>query len=274
MSTYRLPTYFISHGGGPWPYMPDLRKKLQVLEKSLTEIPRELGVVPKAVLVISGHWEADEFTVMSSPHPPMLYDYSGFPEHTYHVKYGAPGSPQLAQHVQALIEAAGMPARLDPKRGFDHGTFAPLVIMYPEANVPIVQLSLKSGYDPATHLSVGRALAPLRDEGVLVVGSGLSYHNLRKFGPAGRETSRTFDDWLQDTVLATPVKRESRLLAWRDAPAARDAHPREDHLIPLMVAVGAAENEFATVIYHEEDLFSGVTASSFRFGKAIHALPS
>jgi aromatic ring-opening dioxygenase catalytic subunit (LigB family) len=146
--------------------------------------------------------------------------------------------------------------------------------MYPEANVPIVQLSLKSGYDPATHLLVGRALAPLRDEGVLVVGSGLSYHNLRKFGPAGREASRTFDDWLQDTVFATPGKRESRLLAWRDAPAARDAHPREDHLIPLMVAVGAAENEFATVIYHEEDLFSGVTASSFRFGKALHALPS
>jgi aromatic ring-opening dioxygenase catalytic subunit (LigB family) len=167
-----------------------------------------------------------------------------------------------------------MAVGLDPQRGFDHGTFAPLVIMYPDANVPIVQLSLKSGYDPATHLSVGRALAPLRDEGVLVIGSGLSYHNLRKFGPAGREASRTFDDWLQDTVLAMPDKRESRLLTWRDAPAARDAHPREDHLIPLMVAVGAAENESATVIYHEEDLFNGVTASSFRLGEALCALPS
>ena len=246
--------------------MEELRNKLQLLEKSLTQIPREIGVVPNAVLVISGHWEEDEFTVMASPHPPMLYDYSGFPEHTYHVKYGAPGSPQLAQHVLTLIEGAGMPARLDPQRGFDHGTFAPLVIMYPDANVPIVQLSLKSGYDPATHLLVGRALAPLRDEGVLIIGSGLSYHNLRKFGPAGREASKTFDDWLQYTVLATSGKRESRLLAWRDAPAARDAHPQADHLIPLMVAVGAAENESATVIYHEEDLFNGVTASSFRFG--------
>ena len=246
--------------------MEELRNKLQLLEKSLTQIPREIGVVPNAVLVISGHWEEDEFTVMASPHPPMLYDYSGFPEHTYHVKYGAPGSPQLAQHVRTLIEAAGMPARLDPQRGFDHGTFAPLVVMYPDANVPIVQLSLKSGYDPATHLSVGRALAPLRDEGVLIIGSGLSYHNLRQFGPAGREASKTFDDWLQYTVLAAPGKRESRLLAWRDAPAARDAHPQADHLIPLMVAVGAAENESATVIYHEEDLFNGVTASSFRFG--------
>jgi aromatic ring-opening dioxygenase catalytic subunit (LigB family) len=266
MSTHRLPTYFISHGGGPWPYMEDLRNNLQVLEKSLAEIPRAIGVVPKAVLVISGHWEEDEFTVMASPDPPMVYDYSGFPEHTYHVKYGAPGSPQLAQRVRTLIEAAGMPARLNPQRGFDHGTFAPLVIMYPDANVPIVQLSLKSGYDPATHLSVGRALAPLRDEGVLIIGSGLSYHNLRKFGPAGRQASKTFDDWLQYTVLSTPAKRESELIAWRDAPAARDAHPREDHLIPLMVAVGAAENESATVIYHQEDLFNGVTASSFRFG--------
>jgi len=269
MTTHRLPTYFISHGGGPWPYMEDFRKKFHVLEESLKDIPHQIAVVPSAVLVVSGHWEADEFTVMASPHPPMLYDYSGFPEHTYHVKYSAPGSPQLAQRVRTLIEAAGMPARLDPKRGFDHGTFTPLVVMYPEANVPVVELSLKSGYDPAVHLSVGRALAPLRDDGVLILGSGLSYHNLRQFGLGARQVSKTFDDWLQKTLVeATPSERETRLLAWSAAPAARQAHPREDHLIPLMVAVGAAENEKATVVYHEEDLLGGVTASSFRFGEA------
>lgn len=249
--------------------MEDARERFHVLAQSLQDIPRQIGVAPKAVLVISGHWEADEFTVMANPHPPMVYDYSGFPEHTYHVKYAAPGSPQLAQRVRALIEAAGMPARLDAHQGFDHGTFTPLVIMYPDANVPVVELSLKSGYDPATHMSVGRALAPLRSESVLIIGSGLSYHNLRQFGPGARHVSKRFDDWLQATLVqATPSEREKRLLAWTAAPAAREAHPREDHLIPLMVAVGAAEKEKATVVYHEENLLGGVTASSFRFGEA------
>lgn len=249
--------------------MEEFRKKFHVLEESLKDIPRQIAVVPSALLVVSGHWEEDEFTVMANPHPPMVYDYSGFPEHTYHVQYSAPGSPQLAQRVRTLIEAAGMPARVDPQRGFDHGTFTPLVVMYPEANVPVVELSLKSGYDPAVHLSVGRALAPLRDDGVLILGSGLSYHNLRQFGPGARQVSKTFDDWLQETLVeAIPSEREIRLLAWNAAPAARQAHPREDHLIPLMVAVGAAEKEKATVVYHEEDLLGGVTASSFRFGEA------
>ena len=269
MTTHRLPTYFISHGGGPWPYMEEFRKKFRVLEESLKDIPRQIGVVPKAVLVISGHWEEDEFSVMASPHPPMVYDYSGFPEHTYRVKYAAPGSPQLAQRVRSLIEAAGMPARLDSQRGFDHGTFTPLVIMYPEASVPVVELSMKSGYDPAIHIALGQALAPLRDEGVLIIGSGLSYHNLRQFGPGARQISKTFDDWLQQTLVAsTANEREARLLTWTTAPAARLAHPQEDHLIPLMVAVGAAKTEAATVVYHEEDLLGGVTASSFRFGAA------
>jgi aromatic ring-opening dioxygenase catalytic subunit (LigB family) len=271
MSNHTLPTYFISHGGGPWPYMDELRRKLSVLEASLVDIPRQIGVRPKAVLVISGHWEADEFTVMANPAPPMVYDYSGFPEHTYHVTYAAPGSVTLAHRVQALIQGAGMPSRLDEHQGFDHGTFTPLVIMYPDADVPVVQLSLKAGYDPAAHLAVGRALAPLRDEGVLIVGSGLSYHNLRQFGPGARQASKAFDDWLQAHIVNGPAAdRDASLLHWSDAPAARQAHPREDHLIPLMVAVGAAEGEEASLVYHEENLFGGVTASSFRFG----ALPA
>ena len=269
MSSTRLPTYFISHGGGPWPYMEDRRRALHILEDSLKDIPRQIGVVPKAVLVISGHWEAPQFSVMASPHPPMVYDYYGFPEHTYHVKYSAPGSPEVAARVRDLIVAAGMKAQLDPEQGFDHGTFTPLVVMYPEADVPVVQLSLKAGYDPAEHLALGRALAPLRDEGVLIVGSGLSYHNLRQFGPGARQVSKMFDDWLQKTLVGSePRERVKRLLDWEHAPAARQAHPQEDHLVPLMVAVGAAEDEQAAVVYHEENLFGGVTASSFRFGAA------
>ena len=262
---HRLPTYFISHGGGPWPYVPEMRASMQILETALADMPRQIGITPSAVLVISGHWEEDAFTVMASEHPPMVYDYSGFPPHTYSVVYPAPGAPLLAERVRGLIAAAGLPAATDMHRGFDHGTFAPLVVMYPQAQVPVLQLSMQHALDPAQHIAVGRALAPLRDEGVLIVGSGLSYHNLRLFGPAGRAPSKAFDDWLQAALTAPPEERERLLCAWAHAPAARLCHPREDHLIPLMVALGAAWADTATCVYHEESVYGGVTASSFRF---------
>ena len=238
----RLPTYFISHGGGPWTHMKRHGDTMyDALEASLQAIPREIGMKPAAVLVISGHWEESDFTVMSNPNPPMIYDYSGFPAHTYEIRYNAPGSPSVAGRVCELLGAGGLPVRLDAQRGYDHGTFVPLYAMYPAADVPVLQLSVQHGYDPATHVAVGRALAPLRDEGVLIIGSGLSYHNLRQMGPTAHGASKAFDDWLQDALIkSNPQDRLTRLLAWDRAPAARQAHPREDHLIPLMVAVGAA----------------------------------
>jgi aromatic ring-opening dioxygenase catalytic subunit (LigB family) len=242
------------------------RRQYDPLEASLAGIAREVGEKPRAVLVISGHWEEDRATVQSAEKPGMVYDYSGFPPHTYQVKYSAPGSPDVARRVKELLEAAGIPAALDPERGFDHGTFAPLQAMYPEADVPVVQLSLKHGYDPAEHLAIGRALRPLRDEGVLIVGSGLSWHNLRLFGPAARAPSQAFDGWLDATLAAPPAERTRRLERWETAPAARLAHPQEDHLVPLMVAVGAAEDETATRVYHEDGFMGGVSASSYRFG--------
>ncbi len=268
MATRTLPTYFISHGGGPWPYMKDqLGGAYDRLEASLQAMPRELGRTPKAVLMVSAHWEEPQFTVMGAAQPSMLYDYGGFPAHTYHVRYPAPGSPDTAERVRALIEAAGMPARVDTQRGFDHGTFSPLAVIYPEANVPVLQLSLKTGLDPEDHLALGRALAPLRDEGVLIVGSGLSYHNLREFGARAKGASQAFDHWLQQTVVAaSAAERSVQLTAWETAPSARQAHPREEHLLPLMVAVGAAEAEAGTCVYHEDDFMGGVAASSFRFG--------
>ena len=262
-----LPTYFISHGGGPWPYIPDLRVAMHALEVSLADIPRQLAERPKAILMVSAHWEENEFRVMSNPLPPMVYDYSGFPAHTYQVRYAAPGSPALAERVTSLIKAAGLPAQTDAQRGFDHGAFAPLAVMYPDADMPVVQLSLRAGLDPAQHLALGRALAPLRSEGVLIIGSGLSYHNLRRFGPLAKEPSSSFDDWLQETLIASSTtERVRQLINWEQAPAARVAHPREEHLLPLMVAVGAAEQEVASCVYHEENVFGGVVASSFRFG--------
>lgn len=266
----RLPTYFLSHGGGPWPWLTGpFREHYRLLESSLKATVHELGGKPRAILMVSAHWEATEFSVMAGARPGMVYDYAGFPDHTYAFQYPAPGSPELAGRVQRLLEAAGLAARLDPTRGFDHGAFVPLAVMFPEADVPVVQLSLKVGYDPETHLAAGRALAPLRGEGVLIIGSGLSYHNLREFGAGAKEASEAFDAWLQETLLRVPpADRSRRLLQWETAPAARRAHPREDHLVPLLMAVGAAEDEPAACVYREQGFFGGVTASSFRFGDA------
>ena len=262
-----LPTYFLSHGGGPWPFMMDQVGHLYAkLDASLRDIPRQIGVTPKAVLVITAHWEGRDFTLSASPKPPMIYDYGGFPPHTYEVQYNAPGSPELAAQVKALLDAGGYPAVLDPQRGFDHGTFSAMYPVYPQADVPIVQLSLKHGLDPATHVAVGRLLAPLREQGVLIVGSGLSYHNLRAFNAQGAAASHAFDDWLRKAMALPPQERTAELIVWEKAPAARWAHPREDHLLPLMVVLGAAEQEAASVPYHEDAFMGALAVTSFRFG--------
>ncbi len=268
--TTRLPTFYISHGGGPWPWMTGPAEAAHTrLGESLRRLPQLVGARPRAVLMISAHWEAPEFAFMTNPRPPMLYDYNNFPEHTYRVVYPAPGAPELAEDAAALLRAAGIAVGLDPSRGFDHGTFVPMFVAYPEADVPILQLSLKLGLDPGAHLAAGRALAPLRDQGVLVLGSGASYHNVRALGAAGRAPSAAFDAWLDETLVhGDRGRRSAALRAWEAAPAARLAHPREEHLLPLMVAVGAAEDEPATRIHHEDDFFGSASVSSFRFGTA------
>ncbi|MGA2045890.1 MAG: class III extradiol ring-cleavage dioxygenase [Roseiarcus sp.] len=264
--TTRLPTYFISHGGGPWPWIPDMRAMFHNLEASLAAMAGEIGGAPKAVLMISGHWEGPDFAVMASPHPPMVYDYSGFPPETYEIVYPAPGAPELARRTLALLRGADLPAHLDEKRGFDHGVFAPMAVMFPKADVPTFQVSIKASYDPAVHWALGRALAPLREEGVLIVGSGLSYHNLRMFGPAAKAPSAAFDAWLGAALARDPAPRRESLMAWEQAPYARVCHPQEDHLVPLFAALGAAETEKATRVYHDADILGGVTASSYRIG--------
>ena len=238
----------------------------RTLEAALQRLPQLVGATPKAVLMVSAHWEEDDFTVMSHPSPPMLYDYYGFPPETYQIQYAAPGAPRLAQRVQGLLQNAGIAARLDPARGFDHGTFVPMAVMYPAANVPVVQLSLKRGLDPQDHLAAGRALATLREEGVLIIGSGSSFHNLRMLGPESKAPSAAFDDWLQRTLDGTrTAERAAALSAWDTAPSARVSHPREEHLLPLMVAVGAAEQDIATRFHHETSFFGSAHLSSFMF---------
>jgi aromatic ring-opening dioxygenase catalytic subunit (LigB family) len=261
-----LPTLFIPHGAGPCFFMEWTRGPADTWDRMagwLKGLVAGLPERPKAILAVSGHWEAPAFTVGASPAPPMIFDYSGFPEETYRLRFDAPGSPELAHRVRSLLEAAGLPAAEDAARGYDHGVFVPLKLVTPDADIPVVQLSLKADLDPAEHLAVGRALKPLRDEGVLIVGSGMSWHNMRGFTPAFTEKSRSFDAWLADAI-ADPVQREVLLRHWDQGPYAREAHPREEHLAPLFVAAGAASGEPGRTAFRDEVM--DVAVSAFEFG--------
>ena len=261
-----LPTFFISHGGGPWPYIDDMKKQFAKTARELGQLPASLPCKPKAILVITGHWEESEFTVSTATNPPMRYDYSGFPEYTYRIKYPALGSPALASRVRELLGQAGISSKEDPHQGFDHGTFVPLFLMYPDASIPVVMLSLKSNYDPLEHIRAGEALKPLRDEGILIIGSGLSYHNMRGFGQTdATPVSEQFEEYL-NVAISEPnsINRAEKLINWETAPVARLAHPREDHLIPLMVVVGAAGDDVGRRIF--VDKVFNVAMASYRFG--------
>jgi aromatic ring-opening dioxygenase catalytic subunit (LigB family) len=225
-----------------------------------------IGQRPKAILVISGHWETPVLSVTGAANPPLIYDYYGFPTHTYELKYPAPGAPELAAEVAALLNKAGFACEIDPERGFDHGVFIPFKLIYPDADIPIVQLSLKTNLDPAEHLRIGHALAPLRREGVLIAGSGMSFHNIRGYGdPAFSAVSDRFDGWLTEAVTAPDLEaREGKLTQWEKAPEARVSHPREEHLLPLMVVAGAADTNRGTKIF--SDRVMEMTVSGFRFG--------
>jgi aromatic ring-opening dioxygenase catalytic subunit (LigB family) len=266
MST-RMPVIFLPHGGGPWPWV-DLGFDKQGdadLRAYLESIAAALPAKPKAMLVISAHWEQAVPTLMTSPRPPMLYDYYGFPPESYEIQWAAPGAPTLATRVQELLRKAGIASATDPQRGFDHGTFVPLKLVYPDADVPTLQLSLKSNLDPAEHIAIGRALAPLRDEGVFIVGSGMSYHNMRGFrDPRGRPVSEEFDAWLRTAATAPAAQRDVMLTSWSSAPSARAAHPREEHLLPLMVVVGAAGDDAGTLAYNKT--YAGLRLSAYQYG--------
>lgn len=262
----RMPAYFISHGGGPWPWVSDLRKLFVNLEQSLTQMVAGFPVQPKAILMISAHWETESVEVMASEKPLMLYDYHGFPQHTYEVVYAAPGDPAIARRVVQLLSNNDIEATPNLNQGYDHGSFAPMAIMYPQADMPLLQLSILHSYDPAAHIAIGEALAPLRDEGVVIVGSGLSFHNLRRMGPDAKDPSAAFDQWLKQSLDLPQKERANAIKEWESAPYARVCHPQEDHLVPLFVALGAAQSDHSTRIYHDTDLIGGVSASSYRFG--------
>jgi aromatic ring-opening dioxygenase catalytic subunit (LigB family) len=256
----RFPTYYISHGGGPCFFMPDPRGAWTGLGNFLAGLPRNLKRLPSAVLVVSAHWETPVVTIGSAPRPDLIYDYYGFPDHTYEIEYRAPGSPEVARRAGEVLARVGLEHRIDPTAGWDHGVFIPMKVMFPDADVPIVAMSLRHDLDPAHHLEIGRALTDLRSD-VLIIGSGSSYHNLSDFSPLPAER---FDRWLGEVLPLADQTRSVALTNWRSAPSAIQAHPREEHLVPLMVAVGAAETEHGEAVFRGPVL--GVTMSCWRFG--------
>jgi aromatic ring-opening dioxygenase catalytic subunit (LigB family) len=264
--TGRLPTFFIPHGAGPCFFMdwdpPDTWTSMAAF---LAGLPASLPARPRAILLVSGHWVAPSFELGGAAHPALIYDYRGFPPHTYQLRYDAPGDPALAAEASAKLMHAGIGTGVDASRGFDHGVFIPLKVAFPDADIAVVPLSVRADLDAAAHVRAGQALAGLRDQGVLIVGSGMSFHNMRAYGnPASLQVSKTFDAWLAETAEAAPAERNARLGDWASAPAARLCHPagQEEHLLPLMVAAGAScgpgRQVFSTEVLHTR-------ISAFRF---------
>jgi aromatic ring-opening dioxygenase catalytic subunit (LigB family) len=240
----RAQIVYFSHGGGPLPILGD--ESHQAMVDFMVQLPSQLRR-PDAILVISAHWEERAATLLGASSPPMFYDYYGFPDEAYDIVYPAPGSPDLAKRIAELLHKGNVPAQIDPQRGFDHGLFIPLKLMYPEADIPALQLSLLRGLNPAAHIALGKTLRELMQENILVVGSGFSFHNIRAFFGQAMDApdpaNDAFQDWLIQ-VCAGPIpqpEREQRLLEWETAPAARYCHPREEHLLPLHVCVGMAD---------------------------------
>ena len=258
------PVLYLPHGGGPLPLLGDVNHDALVV--FLEEIGTLLGE-PSAILVISAHWEEDRPTITGGSHPEIIYDYYGFPAEAYKIQYAAPGHPKLANEVYELIEASGVQARLDERRGFDHGLFVPLKLMYPKAQIPCIQLSLLKSLDPTAHLALGRSIAALRKKKVLIIGSGLSFHNLKAFFSQDTNKSNEgeeFDRWLVETCTHPTMsadERERRLREWERAPSARFCHPREEHLLPLHVCYGAActETPIAQLVFNQKIMSKRVT---------------
>ena len=259
------PTYFINHGGGPCFFLEPgpMRNTWHELEAHLQSFADRLDEMPRAILIVSGHWEEDRPTVNAGSAPPLLFDYYGFPPHTYALTWPAPGAPDVAGRAQEVLQAAGLDSGTETQRGWDHGVFVPLKVMFPDADVPVVQLSLQRGLDPETHLAIGRALRPLRQEGVLILGSGQSYHNMGRFFGGPDPAAEAFDAWLLEAMVDATA-RDRALVDWERAPGARGAQPYEDHLLPLMVAAGAASGELGVIDFHGHAF--GKPISGFRFG--------
>lgn len=263
-----LPTFFVSHGAPTFPLERD-----QPVHGFMGGLLR--GVAPRAILMISAHWEETVASATAASPLDTIHDFYGFPRELYDLRYEPPGDPDLARRSMDLLAKAGLPSRLDMTRGIDHGGWTPLIVARPQADIPVVQLSLVRGLDPSTHLAMGAALAPLRHEGVLIIGSGGAVHNLRAIdwsalGPNAKTPpppawAKDFRAWLDETLALPAADRATALRHWAKAPGARMAHPREEHLLPLHVAAAAAGDSGAELI-HESWQGGSLSLAAWRFG--------
>lgn len=264
----QMPTLFVPHGAGPCFFMEwDPIDTWDRMAAFLKGIGATLPQRPRAIVLVSGHWLESKVMVTGNEAPHLIYDYGGFPPHTYSLRYPAPGEPELASRLVELLGQAGIAAGEDPHRGFDHGMFIPLKLMFPNAETPVVQLSLRNDLDARAHLDIGYAISSLRDEGVLIIGSGMSFHNMRGYGdPRFGPVSGTFDTWLTAAVESQPEQRKTALAQWDQAPMARQCHPprQEEHLLPLLVAAGAGGQSEGQQIF--TDRVMETTLSAYRFG--------
>ncbi|MEP7369500.1 MAG: class III extradiol ring-cleavage dioxygenase [Dermatophilaceae bacterium] len=249
----RMPVLYLSHGAPP---LADDRTWTSELAAWSADLPR-----PESILMISAHWEEAPLALSATTKVPLVYDFWGFPQRYYDVTYDAPGAPDLAAHVTKLLQAPGRPVHHDQGRGLDHGAYIPLVEMFPQADVPVLQMSMPT-LDPQQLFEIGRTIAPLRDQGTLIVGSGFTTHNLRWFNPAAGSdapapaASAEFDAWAAETMASADV--DSLLDFLEKAPAAHEAHPRTEHFAPLFVTLGAA--------YESGDLASRSVIDGFWYG--------
>jgi 4,5-DOPA dioxygenase extradiol len=254
---------YMSHGGGPLPILGDASHMAMI--EFMQQLPMRLHK-PDVILVVSAHWEEGVVTLQGARNPAMLYDYYGFPPEAYEIAYPAPGDPDLAKRITDILDAHGIRAAVDHERGYDHGLFIPLKMMYPNADIPCLQISLLQGLDSKAHLELGKTISSLVTENMLVVGSGFSFHNLRAFTFGAKESADArndaFQDWLIE-VCTGNMNREERerlLVEWERAPSARYCHPREEHLLPLHVCMGMA-GASAELVFN--DYIAGKRALAF-----------
>eukprot|EP00929_Paragymnodinium_shiwhaense_P056543 TRINITY_DN28299_c0_g1_i1.p1 TRINITY_DN28299_c0_g1~~TRINITY_DN28299_c0_g1_i1.p1 ORF type:complete len:279 (-),score=52.49 TRINITY_DN28299_c0_g1_i1:11-847(-) len=267
-----MPCVYVNHGGGPMPLMgtpPGLGEFLGGYAKSLPALPT-------SILIVTAHWEAECPCVSGGERHALMYDYGGFPDECYKYRYDAPGSPALAKRVQTLLEAAGQTCRVDGKRGWDHGVFVPLMLMFPEAKIPVVSLSVLANQAAEDHIRMGEALQVLRDEGVLIVGSGATFHNFDYFVAKGEKKQEgeahclAFGAWLRDSLSEdcrlSDDERRRRLVAWEEAPSARASQPTgaAEHLMPLFVVFGAGGCRAGRCLGDAASMW-GIRMSDFEF---------
>jgi 4,5-DOPA dioxygenase extradiol len=255
-----LPTLFLSHGS----------PMLALEEELTTQFLRNISVTvprPDAILIASAHWETTEPMVMGNPHPSTIHDFHGFPKELYALKYPAPGNPVLAEEVRTLLAAAGLNARIDPARGFDHGAWNPLLLMYPQADIPVIELSVQPQRDARWHYNIGKALAPLRQKSILIIGTGNLTHNLREAFRGHAETPAWvtgFVQWIAERIAEDDI---DSLLDWQTlAPHARENHPTPEHFLPLFIALGAAGVPLHAKHLHEDTALGVLAMDAYAFG--------